>query len=108
MASQKFDPNLLHREWQHITAEDTADTMVFRPTGSVRSPSRGGLQLALAPGAKVVVTSIGRGDAPDSSEGTWRLGGTDGDEIHVRLDSGEMRRLQIVELHQDRLIVKKE
>src|SRR5262245_52737905 len=43
--AQKFDAHLLHGAWRHIAAEDTSDTMVFRPAGVSQAPSRGAAQL---------------------------------------------------------------
>ena len=106
--AQNFYPRLLHGAWRHAAAEDTADTMVFRPAEASQAPSRGALELAIAPGEKLAVTSIGRGDAPDRVEGTWRLAGRQESELELRLESGEIRRLAIVELTKDRLVVKKE
>ena len=91
-----------------MTAEDTADTMVFRPAKTPAAPSRGALQIGLGASREAVVTSIGRGDAPDKAKGTWQLAGQEGDELELRLESGETRRLHIVELTADRLVVKKE
>jgi hypothetical protein len=106
--AQNIDVRLLHGAWRHVPAEDTADTMVFRPAEASQAPSRGALELSIAPEAKLIVSSIGRGDVPDRVKGAWQLTGRHGADLELRLESGETRKLTVVGLEKDRLLVKKE
>jgi hypothetical protein len=107
VAPRPFDASLLPGVWVHVAEEDTPDDMVFRPAAAALAPARGRLQLRLEAGDKVEVTSIGRGDAPATSQGTWTLGGPAHDNIEVRLETGEVRSLHITALEKGRLVVRK-
>lgn len=91
----------------HLAEEDTPETMVFCPVEAEARPSRGRLGIDLAPGARASVTSIGRGDSPETTSGSWRLVGPGGDQLELALASGETRRFEIVHLERDRLVLKK-
>jgi hypothetical protein len=106
VADPKFDENLLRRDWVHVSEEDTADRMVFRPADALLAPSRGRFGLRLEPDARVWVSAVGRGDEPETIRGSWHLVGK-GDQLELTLDSGETRRLEITELDAHRLVVKK-
>jgi hypothetical protein len=101
----QFDERLLRRDWVHVAEEDTEDLMVLRPADWPVPASRPRFGLRLDSGARASVRTPGRGDAPETFSGSWRL--VDGDQIELTLESGESQRLHIEHLERDRLVLKK-
>lgn len=102
----KTSRELLLRRWLHSSEEDTAGEMVFRPAGYPLPPSRGRLGIELRPDGTAAITAIGRADAPEELVGAWEL---DEQEPSVRLRIGgePERKLPLVSVERDRLVVRK-
>lgn len=62
----------LCRRWVHVREEDHGDVLVYRPADAPLPPARGRDGLEFRPDGTFVDHPIGRGDAPDSHEGSWR------------------------------------
>jgi hypothetical protein len=103
----KIDKSLLQQRWLHSREEDSATQMVFRPDTYELPPARGRTGFELAPGGDMVTLGIGPTDRRAVGEGTWKLEG--GDTLVLYESPGApTRRLKILSLDKDRMVVAKE
>lgn len=100
------EPNaeLLHRRWTHSHEEDPAGATVFRPAEYSFPPSRGRVSYELAPDGTLLEAGIGPTDRPTSDVGAWSLE-DDGRTLVLRVSGHEPRKMEILSLDEDRLVV---
>ncbi|MCD9140646.1 hypothetical protein [Streptomyces albireticuli] len=68
-------PTGLLQHWVHSFEEDSPGATVYRPDGFAFPPARGRRGMEFAEGGVFVDHPLGRGDAPDSVRGRWRMSG---------------------------------
>lgn len=66
-------PSGLFRAWFHSYEEDHEDVRVYRPDDYPFPPARGRRGMQFAPDGGFVDRPLGRGDAPGTVPGRWRL-----------------------------------
>lgn len=66
-------PSCLFQYWVHSFEEDTEGVTVYRPADYAFPPARGRRGMELAADGTFVDHPVGRGDAPDTVPGHWRL-----------------------------------
>ncbi|MZF84901.1 hypothetical protein [Streptomyces sp. SID5643] len=66
-------PSDLFRSWLHSYEEDDDDVRVYRPDDFPFPPARGRRGMEFAPDGTFVDHPLGRGDAPGTVPGRWRL-----------------------------------
>ena len=100
-----FDLSALARHWVHAHEEDSPSTLVYRPKGYVLPPARGRKALELEPSGGYVEHGYGPTDrrVRDGS-GRFRL---EGDDLVLADTGGKERRLRILELEPNRLVLTK-
>ena len=103
-----FDPALLHRRWVHAHEEDTEGRMTFRPAEVELPPSRGRVAFELRGDGSFAESGIGPTDKPEPGAGSWRL--EDGATIVLGegAGGGAPRRMRVVSVDADRLVVERE
>jgi len=97
----------LHQHWVHSHEEDTATETVYRPASFAFPRSRGRSAMALKPDGGLVETGIGPTDRPQESQGSWKLENDDILSIYKKGQAKPKRRMKIVSLDKNRLVVKK-
>lgn len=100
-----LNPAALARHWLHAHEEDSASTLVYRPKGYALPPARGRKALELDPSG--VYTEHGYGPTDRnvrSGGGRFRL---DGHDLVLADDGGKERRLRVVELEPNKLVLAK-
>jgi hypothetical protein len=106
--SSQINRDLLHQEWVHAYEEDTPTDAVYRPAHYELPPARGGRTgFELRPDQTVTNVGIGRTDVPEETTGSWELEEDDVPTVRIHLNTGETRRLPILSLEKDRLVVRK-
>ncbi len=96
---------VLCRHWVHSYEEDTGTEKVFRPADHAFPPSRGRLELVLAPDGSARVKHPGATDRPARSRGRWTLEG-DLLEIDTPKDATPRRVYQVVSSSARKLVVR--
>jgi len=99
--------NALHRHWVHSHEEDTETERVYRPASFAFPRSRGRSAMALKPDGGLVETGIGPADGPKESRGTWKLENDDILSIYETGKAKPKRRMKIVSLDKEKLVIKK-
>lgn len=99
--------DMLHQKWVHSHEEDTETERVYRPASFAFPRSRGRSAMALKPDGGLVETGIGAADRPQESRGSWKLENDDMLSIYEKGKAKPKRRMKIVSLDRDKLIVKK-
>jgi len=97
----------LHQHWVHSHEEDTATETVYRPASFAFPRSRGRSAMALKPDGGLVETGIGPTDRPQESQGSWKLENDDILSIYEKGQAKPKRRMKIVSLDKNRLVVRK-
>ncbi len=99
-------PKALYQHWVHSHEEDTETEMVFRPATWDFPPSRGRTGFELKSDGSLIQTGIAPTDGPQESRGTWKL--SDNQLLfYTQSKAKPARSLQIEQIDQDRLVVKK-
>jgi len=105
--AQPIDTNLLVGQWQHSREEDTPTEMVYRPAGFPLPPSRGRSGLEFAEDGTFKRIGIGATDVSNVKEGSWQLDDVNAGHVRVEVE-GQPQVLEIRDLKQDRMTVKRE
>src|ERR1700704_335993 len=105
MAGKKIDQAALQQAWLHSHEDDTADTMVFRPSSFKFGPSRGRAGFELKPDGELVESLIAPADGSLQKTGKWKVSG-DGKLSFYRDDSSAPSKvLEIESAGKDKLVV---
>ena len=94
-------PDQMLRRWSHLFEEDHQGVLVYRPADLEFPPARGRDGIEFRPDGTFVNWAIGRGDAPEPREGTWRR--VEGGQLRVTTAAGRERVFDVVSLEPDRL-----
>lgn len=108
MTGRQIDRTLLHQRWMHSHEEDTVEGRVYRPASHRLPPSRGRAGFDLKSDHTMVYLSIGRGDAPEATSGTWDIEEGNPPQLRIRLDSGEKLNLRLIAVEKERLVARAE
>jgi hypothetical protein len=95
-------PESLTGRWVHAHEEDSEGRRVYRPADFELPPARGRQSLDLRPGGVLVEGGPGPADVPEEAEGRWEL---DGDTLVLHREHGGARRLEVVSVARDRLVL---
>ncbi len=102
--TQALVKELSETVWMHSREEDKADVQVYRAKDSYDfPPSRGREGFQLMPEGKFIRMGPGANDAPQRQEGSWQV---EGEQIKVKMPSGESYALEVVEQQENLLKVK--
>ena len=104
---EKISPTALHGHWIHSHEEDTPMEMVFRPATFPFPPSRGRQGFELRPDGTAMEIGIGPTDAPQKTQGSWKLEGNDQSTIHMSLPAQRSRLLSVISADSARLVIRK-
>jgi len=100
-----LDPAALARHWVHSQEEDSGSSLVYRPKGYAFPPARGRKALELEPSGAYTEHGYGPTDRRvTQGGGHFRL---DGDQLVLADAGGKERRLRVVELGPNRLVLAK-
>lgn len=95
---------LSEKVWMHSNEEDQIDVQVYRVKDSYDfPPSRGREGFQLLPEGKFIKMGPSPNDAPQRQEGNWQV---EGEQIRVKMSSGESYALEVVERQENFLKVK--
>jgi hypothetical protein len=100
-----IDRNALMKNWIHSHEEDTDDVSVFRPSSFNFPRSRGRRSLELSPDGKVIEHGIGPNDRPTVRSGSWKL--NDPDQLQLSCADGVITLMRVLQVDDNRLVVKK-
>lgn len=103
-----IDKELLYRQWVHSNEEDTPTEAVYRPLGYKLPRARGRTGFELKSDQTAMNMSIGAADIPEQTTGSWEIVEGETPMLQIRLDSGEIQRLPISSVEEDRLVVRKD
>ncbi|MBI1816203.1 MAG: hypothetical protein HYR72_14595 [Deltaproteobacteria bacterium] len=103
----KLSPDLLHQHWVHSHEEDTDTEKVFRPATFQFPRARGRASFELKPDGTLRENVPGPTDRREERSGTWKLEGDNMLAMHGLQPSWPARRLAIVSVTKDRLVVRK-
>lgn len=98
---------MVGRAWVHSHEEDTEAEIVFRPATFPFPPSRGRASLDLRPDGTAIESRPGPTDRRLERTGTWALEGEDLLTLRIPGAAEPSRRMRIVSVREDRLIVRK-
>ena len=104
--AKAFDLRLLHRRWVHSHEEDGADGRVYRPASFAFPRSRGRESMELRADGTLVETGPASDDRRRTATGTWSLEGAPAASLRLRTEGAAERRLTVIELEDDRLVVR--
>lgn len=97
----------LQKRWLHSHEEDSGADQVYRPADFAFPPARGRTGFELSADKSCKLVGIAASDGSSVAEGRWEL--EENDELQLRLDcQSETRRLTVVSLDDDRLVVRRE
>ena len=99
------DPNAIQGHWVHSHEEDTASETVFRPSTHAFPPSRGRDEYDLQAGGVLSTTRPGPADRRRTDPGSWQF--EDGNILVLQLPNGVSKKLLILSVDSERLIVSK-
>jgi hypothetical protein len=99
-------PDQVSGRWVHAHEEDTEDEMVFRPAGTDLPPARGRVAFELRADGTFAESGLGASDVPEEATGTWTV-----DDDIITLSEGATqgvpRRMQVVTVDEDRLVIQR-
>jgi hypothetical protein len=97
---------MVQRKWVHSHEEDTATTVVYRPSTYAFPPSRGRRSFEFQAGGCLVESAPGPTDRLVSGTGSWRV---EGNELCLYSSdtSKQPRILHVLEATPERLVVGK-
>lgn len=101
------DREALQQRWLHSHEEDTETEMVYRPASFSFPRSRGRTGFELRPNQTLVDVGIAPTDRPRELAGTWDLEGDESKSLLLRPAGSAPRKLSIVSVAPDRLVVRK-
>ena len=104
--AEPIDVKLLHGRWVHAREEDTATEQIYRPADFPLPPSRGRSGLQFNADGTFKRIGIGATDLSSVKQGAWQVDPAKAGEVRVEVD-GQPQTLQIEDLKQDRLTVKR-
>jgi hypothetical protein len=104
--SNDFDKELLCQRWirDHKASNETEETYI--PQGF--KPVRGLKGFELKPDQTAIDISSGSADQPEERTGNWEIEEGDLPILQISLDNGKTKKLSIISVEKDRLLVRKE
>jgi hypothetical protein len=97
----------LQQAWLHAHEEDSPGQTVYRPASYDFPPARGRAGFELLPGQRLRYTGIAPADGPSHANGYWQLRQeTPLAVLLLSLPKQPDRRLSIISISADRLVVK--
>jgi hypothetical protein len=108
MPVEKIDKAALQQKWLHSHEEDTADTMVFRPSSFKFGPARGRGGFELKPDGELVESLIAPADGSLLKTGKWKLSGAGKLSFYRDDPSAPAKVLEIESADKDKLVIKRQ
>jgi len=103
---KNIDPHKLVNHWIHSHEEDEGDQLVYRTEDFDFPPARGRTGLDLSEGGNAIQEGPAPDDRHSERKGKWSL--NDIGQLMIEDPSfGQTRAFEIVELKDDRLVLKK-